>query len=173
MSMYGIVVKSPWAAGRWGQRSGQDWYRQCVIATRWADPQKDVIAVYSANMLPGTSTPEVDLYQQAVKEIDGRDVDVAARGTETVSHICALAEHAHELQTDLVLVTTWTHWLRVRYIAHRYGIRARFLTAWGLPRPRELVTDAFLAILYPLICMLGRERAFLDGLEQRRQSGKF
>lgn len=172
MTVYALIVKSPWSDGRIGPPSKQDWFRQCQKAVKLATSPGDRVIACSANRLPGTSTLETTSYQHVVRALEG-SVEAYEEGTETVSHVLASQTQARALDAPLVLIVTWTHFLRAWFIVWRYNIQARIEVAWGLPRPREVFTDAGLTFLHPIMYWCGREAKLLEYVQGRRKAGTF
>jgi hypothetical protein len=47
------------------------------------------------------------------------------------------------------------------------------LWAFGIPRPRDVLTDAILTVASPFIDLLGLRETFLEWLRNSRAQGKF
>ena len=167
------LTKSPWQRGRIGRLEYQDWYRGLIkaITYRGTSDKIAIISGFKSNQAAGMS--EIEFYREALEALrfDPQHAIYSDHGLETTSQIRLAHEMARALKARLVIVSTWTHYLRVRWIAR--GINATHVIAWGLPRPRELLTDILLTFVYPIIEIAGAHTRFIERVHQRRREDVF
>lgn len=172
-----ILPKSPRPLkGRFGSKRVQDWYKACVVAAvllRRKEASGSVILVSSEVEIDGQ--PEILDYETALQELGVRKVDrlFLRHGFETVTHLEMAANFAWWVGKPLVIVCTWTHYPRVKYICFTNKITAEVEVAYGRPRPKEMVTDLLLTVLFPIIDLFHLRHRFLMKVEGWRQQGKF
>lgn len=179
MKIIAILPKSPHPEGRRGVLLKQDWFRQCELAVdMWNDD--DSIVVASALQIKGAD-PEREYYSEALAyKFRGRKIkkcyDVATiinEGVETVGQIEAMYKFAKTQEGEFVMIVTFSHYPRVAWICRRHGINCQLKVAWGIPRTRELFTDAILTIAYPILDLLELEPWFIRKVTERRLRGEF
>lgn len=167
-----IVTKSPWPEGRYGPLEWQDWIRACIDAALWKKAMPKAQIVVPCATQPVVGPPEVEYYVQAFRGL-GYEIEAIREGYETLAQIKIFGRLAKERNADLVLFTTWTHYPRVVWICWRCGVKARkFVVAWGIPRPREALTDLVNTFLYPALDLCGLQKWFKDKVIKRRLKGK-
>ena len=164
------LTKSP-HSGRIGSKEGQDWYRGLVIARNM---QRDIggrILVLSNVQIAGEEH-EADLYAEALKELGVKDeyIVVVKEAQETVEQIKIAKEIADRADEKLIVISAFLHYPRVRYLCRGLGVAHRIV--FGIPRPREAVTDIILTFLFPVIDLLGLREKFLEKVQNRRIGGK-
>jgi hypothetical protein len=166
------LTKWPKDKGRYGPLRFQDWYRGCAEAVRLAGPG-DTILVVSDLTIGGES--EARIYVSTLKALDTTktiNIEVVPLGFETVGQLEVASDIAVERQKKLLVISTFLHAPRVWWLTRKEkNIEHRIV--FGIPRPREAVTDLVLDILFPLIDSLGFRERFLKRVRERRQSGIF
>lgn len=174
MLLIAPITKSPLPiTGRIGPVNRQDWYRtaeKAVAIQRHASNSK--ILVVTGFFSRQDERFEADCYESTFVNnlgVSPEDICVVKRGIDTASQVRFIAETADALDADLVMVSTFAHHLRVRW--HARNVRARHEIAWGIPRPRELLTDLVLTIADPFIEIFGLGKWFGDRIEARRKRG--
>lgn len=178
--MRGTIVlplpKSPHSSGRMGPEIWQDWFRGAARANSFAIriPGSEVL-ILSNMTYDGIS--EVAKYIWAFNQIDLKTpLRVIRECTETVGQIEYLFNYARKEGKDIIIVSTFLHYLRVQWLIWRNPlsrkVRYKHYAAWGIPRPREALTDIVLIFLFPILDLLGFRERFLELVHQRRASGK-
>lgn len=178
--MRGTIVlplsKSPFPRGRVGPETWQDWYRGAVRANKFAisTPNSEVL-ILSNMTYDGVS--EVGKYIWAFNQIDIKTpLRVIRECTETIGQINFLFKYAKSEGKDIIIVSTFLHYLRVQWLIWQNPlsrkVRYKHYAAWGIPRPREAVTDIILIFLFPLLDIFGLRDRFLRAVHQHRALGK-
>jgi hypothetical protein len=170
MKIVAILPKNPYPKGRFGLLRYQDWYRQCKLAVD-ASLELDASIVTSSSFQREGCQSDNDCYSEAVRSLGGQ-ITTLSKGGETFSQLLSMVGYAREESARLVLVVTWTHYLRARWICWRENIPAEFIVAWGIPLPRDIPTDVVMLVLYPVLDLLGLKNLFVERLNKRRSSGK-
>lgn len=167
------LTKSP-HSGRIGKKEWQDWYRGLALAKKILRPGVDKILVVSDVKIKGEKH-EADIYVSALQElnVDTADIVVIKSAQETIGQIDVAKEIGQKENLSLVFISTWTHYLRVRWITFFDKIRAKHFTTFGIPRPREAFTDLISTFLFPLIDILGLRKKFKERVSLRRKQGRF
>lgn len=163
-----LLPKSPVPRrGRIGPVHFQDWYRSCVLATQLAKELKGTVLVPTAFTSMGES--EADVYLSALREL-GADVQIVRRGFETVEQLDVAVEAAE--RKSLIIVSTFLHFPRVWWLTRGKKNVSHRVVYGGLPRPKGVIADLILIIIFPVIDLLGWRKNFLSFLEQRRKRGQ-
>lgn len=165
-----VIVKSPRpTSGRIGRLQAQDWYQSCVLAARLTvDSENAFVFVASAFKAGG----DLEDYGGVLAARGCCPVPIPM-GWETCSQIDAVLLSARLRGiTELHVVSTWLHTLRVRWYMRRSKINIIHHIAFVIPRPWEAVTDVILTFGAPIIDILGLRDRFLARMEARRKSGK-
>ncbi|HWB33881.1 MAG TPA: ElyC/SanA/YdcF family protein [Candidatus Paceibacterota bacterium] len=166
------LTKSPHATGRYGPRAWQDWYRGLLKARNILSASPDsCILVISAVHITGEKSEE-ELYVKALEELGVKrgKLVVIRKAQETIEQIRIAVDMGRSLGLQPVFISTWLHYPRVRWLCR--GMQARHVVAWGIPRPREAITDVVLAFLFPVIDLAGKREWFLNRVTKRRMMGK-
>jgi hypothetical protein len=162
-----ILTKSPWPEGRIGKEENQDWFKQCIIASRLKNEMNEIIVTSSTKV--GELT-ERYYYFDAMLRL-GIRIKIFDKGCETISQLEEIKKIAGE--SEFFLIVTWTHFFRVKYLLKQMEMpNASIITAWGIPRPKELVTDVILTIASPIMYWFNLTEKFLNYTNARRASGK-
>lgn len=174
------VAKSPHSKGRIGPEKWQDWFqgvkRAVSIAKRLGTGTEVLIL---SNAQYSGQQHEVDLYYEAFVGLGGRtgiNIRVLREGYETIEQINRSFELAVTERKELVFISTFFHYLRVQWLIWRCKTAKvkvkHYVVLFGIPRPREILTDIALTILFPLIDIFGGRRFFLKAVNRRRIKGK-
>lgn len=183
-----LLTKGP---HRWrpGPRRWHDWVRSCELALELRKKYGAEIYVPSAVKIEGHMS-EFDLYgyeflrlglglKEMASTADYRVLtdglgQVAAtierRAQETIGQIEAACELVARRDASILVVSTWTHFPRVLYLCRGKGFAHR--VAFGIPNPLEACTDMALALLFPLLDLLGLGEKFQRWATAHRKSGK-
>ncbi len=162
------IVKSPHMdSGRIGPKCKQDWYVGLEMAVKLhKDLRSSQIAVITDFTTNGIH--EADIYDQALLANGIEDHLIYREGLETIGQIEAAKKIAEEGGQKLVLISTFLHRPRVEYYAGK-GVLHR--TAWGIPRPKEVIRDILMIPLAPIIRNFGLEERFMKRVTRRRTNG--
>ncbi len=172
MKRYIIVplMKSPHRKGRIGPERFQDWYR-CVEKALYLSsamfPSR--ILIVSAFRASGGES-EVEIYRRVFSELGASDIGVIEKGYETTEQIDEIFKEAQATNSRPVIVSTFLHYPRVRWICR--GKKAVHRVAFGIPRPAEAITDIVSMILFPILDKTGIVPFFKRAVRKRRKKGK-
>jgi hypothetical protein len=172
-TIIGILTKSPHPQGRVGPREKQDWYRQCVdvVELHRKIPESEIV-VTSALHIKGARREE-EYYTEAILSL-GDSVIALEKGVETIEQIRVFKEYISVHEAKLILSVTFTHFLRVVWLCFRAQLTVtKYKVSWGIPRPKEFVTDIILTFLYPILDILGKGTWFMEKVQARRKEGNF
>ncbi len=174
------LPKSPWDEGRIGIKKKQDWYRSCMKALEIlceysiaGDCPTILIASGFENKQTGYVEVDfyLDIFEKLLKCVDINgyySVDSVAKGSETISQLDEVFKYADaEKFNEVIIISSRLHWPRVKYLC-KYGKKKGMYKVpytnefvYGIPRPREAVTDSILNLLMPIIDWLGLREFFL------------
>ena len=159
---------------RIGPRKEQDWYRGLVKAQQLRDTRYPGAKFLLVTAVTIDGNNEGGIYYEAMLElgIDPEDIIRANKAYETIEQLHICRDIAAERGSKLVLVSTWLHYLRVRWICMNDGVRATHYVAFGIPRPREALRDIIATFLFPAIDLLGVRERLLRRVQERRQRGE-
>ena len=174
------LTKSPHPQGRIGIRRRQDWYRALVKAVKLSVKLDAGILLLTNNKV-ANAEPETHYYSEALEEFEcerctyweelaGKRYIVVRECQETISQVERSIEIAKEHCLGPVFVSTFMHYLRVRWLARAW--KADHYSAFGIPRPREALSDLILIFLFPIVDGLGWRRHFQERIQARREQGK-
>lgn len=167
------LTKNPDPAGRYGPVHWQNWFRGCEKAVQLEREIGKVgevsILVLSSFQLVGRPS-EADIYAQTLSECGANNIDVIHRGNETVGQIEFVVGF---LKPDdrLIIISSLEHFPRVWWLVHGKNIEHRIV--WGIPRPREVITDFLLSFIFPIIDLFGLRKWYQRKIGNRRDSGVF
>lgn len=167
------LPKSAHPSGRVGPIEVQDWYRGLVKATLLLEKYRPAkILVLTAFHAVGEE-PEMAIYLSALKRlgVDKNDIIVIEKARETIEQIEISTNYVKENNAELVIVSTFLHYLRVRWLCR--GLNIEHHIAFGVPRPYEAVTDIILTVIFPIIDLLEKKKWFSEMVGKRRAKGKF
>lgn len=167
------ITKSPHSKGRLGPIKWQDWYRGLIKTQKLAsaNPQAKIL-VLSAVHIEGEKT-EALIYQLALEQMSfpAKQLIVIEKGYETIEQVEVAKQYANQNKAELLVISTFLHYPRVRWLFR--GYRARHFIVFGLPRPREILTDIVLNLIFPIIDLIGLRQWFKNQVITRRKKGKF
>ncbi len=167
------VTKSPHKRGRIGPERLQDWYRGIVRAVSLQHKLKDSKILVLSDVCISGQEHEADIYERTLKKLGVRNdqMIVLHEGLETIKQIEYIRKMAEAGGYKVILVSTWLHGPRVAWLAR--GMHTRQYVAFGIPRPREALTDIALTFLFPIIDVFGGRKWFKEKVIGRRKEGKF
>lgn len=158
---------------RVGPRTRQDWYCGLIKAHELlqADPSAKILVI--SNVHVAGRPHEATVYAEALQEfgVSNGDVVVIRQAQETIEQLHLAAGIAQKLKKELVIISTWLHYPRVRWICWWDGIAATHHAAFGIPRPGEAIRDVALWVIFPLVDLFGKRELFLKKVEERRLKG--
>lgn len=183
-TVIGLMTKSPAPVkGRVGPKERQDWYQSCLMAMeelhRALRTEEESCVVSNLIVVPSAVTmadslPEAAIYfHTLVKELGIPEifVDTPKVGHETIGQIEYLMRYLDE-GYKVHLVCTALHLPRVWWLSRKYGERVSFgCTIRGIPRPTEAVTDIVMAVVFPIIDLLGYRSRFQQRVITQRLQG--
>jgi hypothetical protein len=152
----------------------QDWYQSLKLAKRLFDQESKlvskVVVLIISNVHVAYEKHEADIYDHALIElgIPRQNLLVIKHAQETIEQV-EVAKAFISNSDRLLAISTFLHYPRVRYLCR--GLNARHFAAFGIPRPKEMVTDIILDLLMPVIDWLGLREQFLTKVIKRRESG--
>ncbi len=166
------LPKSPWSTGRIGPREWQDWSRECRLAANLIAtiPNAEILIV--SGMAAERHPRDADLYQQELlaQQVPEARLRIIREGVETIEQLEHVERLAREEGARVILISTFLHFPRVRWLCR--GMEYAHRIAWGLPRPREALTDMILAVAFPLLDLLGLRTWFQRKTKDHRKAGK-
>ena len=156
---------------RTGPVAAYDWRVQCQLAAaRWKSGTDSVIYVPSAFQQTGARS-ELDFYGELLSAsgVPGDAMMLDPRGLDTVEQCeLALALAARE-NARLVAISCHVHLPRVRYLLRGHGVE--HVVASGTPNRWLHFTHIILAVLFPILDMLGLRGWWKSRVTKRRQAG--
>jgi len=175
------VTKSPHQTGRIGPRRFQDWYRGAVKAREYLGKYHPARILVLSDVHVNGEKHEADLYHKALTDagVEEHGIEVIKEEQETIGQIDRLYKIAEEENAKLVIISTFLHYLRVAWLVwrkrtYRSGlVEVTHRAAFGIPRPREVITDVILWFVFPVIDLLGGRLWFQRKVSGRRVSGAF
>jgi len=175
------VTKGPHPTGRIGPQHLQDWWRGLVIARRLlnlARKEREVMIYIVSDVQVAGEDHEVDLYIEALLSMgDYKTMELSCvrKCQETICQINHVLEYAERNNAEVIFVSTWLHYPRVRWLTWRanasMNVKCWHKVVFGIPRPKEALTDFVLIFLFPVIDLMGKREWFLRKIERRRLSG--
>ena len=167
------IIKSPHSKGRIGPEKFQDWFRGLKKAVSIAIKSDGEVLVIS-NAQYTNQSHESDLYCKALTKLSQVRHRVIRDGRETIEQVDLSFKLAKEEKKELVFVSTFFHYPRVQWLIWRCksASKVSHYISFGIPRPREMLTDIALAFLFPLIDILGGRQLFIRAVNKRRIEGK-
>lgn len=172
-TIIGIVSKSPHPQGRIGPLRYQDWYRQCIDVVKLNKEIPNSQLLITSNLQVKGAKREEDYYSEIINSF-GRELITLNKGVETTEQLQVFKEYMLNRDAVLIISVTSIHFFRVFWIAKRIKLNVyKYKITFGIPRPKELITDIILSFLYPIIDILGLNDFFINNVVKRRNSGKF
>lgn len=168
-----MLPKSPFPEGRIGPERMQDWFGQCVLAIKLAEAlDEETEIITSSEFQTDEGVSDETQYEKIIKYRFNENLGILSQGRESVGHITAMSEYAKKQQAKFILVVTWVHYPRMLWVAFREHVDVDLRIAFGIPRPKEMVTDVILTFLYPVLDLMGLKQKFLERVGARRVTGK-
>ncbi|MBA3789029.1 YdcF family protein [Patescibacteria group bacterium] len=166
------LTKSPWPRGRIGPPQMQDWYgslNTCLSLLKKYEPSK--ILILSSFQAAGELS-EIEWYQWALEDlsIPSEDVLYISQAKETSEQIEIASSLAKEQDAELIIISTFLHYPRAQWLCRGKGFR--HCVGWGIPRPKEALTDIVLTFVFPVLDLLGQKEWFKNKVATRRGRGK-
>jgi hypothetical protein len=173
------LSKSVWPEGRIGPWQLQDGYRIIEEAVKLANNENsDGTLLLTATKPKDSPKSELDymLEVTAVEDLKLGHLYVVSRCFDTPSQI----DYAIKLANlsgygKLLILCSPLHYLRVKWIISRIPIDTDLEISckmvFGIPRPKEVITDLILTFMYPIIDTLGCDTWFRSYTEKRRSRG--
>jgi hypothetical protein len=155
-----------------GAEEDFDWREQCRLAASLQRERSDAVIFVPSAFQQSGSPSELESYgarlrAEGVPEIAMR---LEPRGLETVEQ-CELAiELAQRENARLVAVTCSVQLARVKYLLRHHDVE--HIVAHGTPNAWLRVSNAILAIAFPIIDHLGLRPAWKRWTSRRRLQGK-
>jgi len=167
------LTKNPDPKGRFGPKEKQDWYVS-LVKTQQIFRELDSAKILIISDVVSNDVNEADTYVSTLKDlgIKNEEIVVIRENYETIGQIETAKKFAQEKNDELVVVSTFLHSLRARYLFRGYKPIKHF-SVFGIPRPREIFTDIVLTFGLPLLDFLGLRNWFKRKIDQRRSGGKW
>lgn len=165
------LTKGP-HSGRIGDEKLQDWWRGLVKAKNLMEKfPSSKILVLSAVHIAGEKA-EAKIYLETLHRMGVGDDKIMflEKAQETMEQVEIAKKIAAWEKMELLVVSTFLHYPRVRWLFR--GFRVRHYGVFGIPHPREAITDIILIVLFPIIDLLGKREWFRTKIVGRRESGK-
>jgi hypothetical protein len=167
------LTKSPWPRGRIGPLECQDWFSSVRIAVRLQRSHESSVILIVSDLHVQNESSEQEWYALALRKAG------AAPGTyiqrkqayETLEQLEVVEEMARAQPYRVAIISTFTHYPRVRWLCRGKGYE--HYVAWGIPRLRDVLTDAVLMVAFPILDLMGARAWFRALLKRRRTAGKF
>lgn len=169
------LTKSPFDKGRVGPRNWQDWYCGITAALNYSyEVAGSQILVLSDVHVSGQKS-EVQIYTEALRFMGCNNPRIIHEGQETIGQIEYVVKLAREENEELVFFVSVLHYPRVAWICRDYtdSVKIRIVPVWGIPRPKEAITDFVLIFLYPILDSLipSFKEWFQNRVVRRREAG--
>jgi len=174
MSLFiAIIPKSPLPhKGRMGKIESQDWYKTCLAAAN-ISKRGGNLPIFISSAFQSEGVYEADYYKKVLRSLGvTAKIIVQYQGLETVGHLYFIFAFAKENNLEPIIVSTFLHSPRVKFIARRHNYSHEHWSVLGIPRPKEAITDIILTFLFPIISWLGLEKKFIKKNTGRRKEGK-
>lgn len=169
------LTKSSYFGGRYGPVEKQDWYRVLAKASALLKSYRParILLISAAHIAGEESEIEASLRVLAKLGVSRSDIFVIRRAQETIERVEIAAKFAKLENVKMIIVSTFLHYLRVRYLCR--GLGAEHYAAFGIPRPQDLFWNIALTFAFPIIDTWpwgnGRQW-FREKVKARRESGK-
>lgn len=155
---------------RFGPERWQDWFQVFLKATKVARELSAQILITSSFEVSGTA--EADIFITLLQNLNFQHTQILEKrtATETIGHLETALTVAEELNAQLIVVSSNFHYFRALWLCRNKNVK--HIWVWGLPLPRELLTDLILSVVFPPIHILGMEKRFRQLIENRRKKGQ-
>ncbi|HQA95775.1 MAG TPA: hypothetical protein PLN18_00180 [Candidatus Colwellbacteria bacterium] len=177
------LTKSPHRRGRLGSRESQDWYASVRQISRVFDrltckrhriPEKDIVLI--CDFQEASDQAEADLYAVAMEEFGIYNPRIIRDGLETIRQVDVAFDLAAFEGKRIIFFGTWFHYLRILWIIRRHPkskeVPWELRGAFGIPRPKEAVTDIILTLVFPILDLFGLRSWFVELTNRRRAEGR-
>jgi len=167
------VPKNPYC--RYGPLNWQDYYRQLKRTIEIAHQLENLgnevtIAVISA-FHPNGRVSETDVYRRILLALAPElKVHTYKETNDTRGQVERSFELAAHNGATPIFISTWMHYLRVRYLCGRRP--ARHCGVFGIPHPAFAFIDMLCLVLHPIVDFFGVEEFFRRAAIHRRKQGK-
>ena len=166
------VPKYPYT--RIGPKKWQDWYRQVEYTIRLIRKLKhegnEVHIAILSNFKPASKPSEIEMYTKLFDTLAPELKVMSYRETyDTKEQIERVFELSRDSNITPVFVSTWMHYLRVRYVSR--GHEASHHMVFGIPQPLFFIIDIFCLIFQPITDFLGITEFFRKSIRKRREKG--
>jgi hypothetical protein len=171
------LIRNPYY--RIGSEKWQDYYRQIQktanIARGLKNKGAEAMIVLLSNFQPKGKPSEIQIYQSVFEKLAPELNIVAYRETNsTLEQVERSFELKKEMGAELIFISTWMHYLRVRYMAR--GKPAQHYAVFGMPQPAFAIIDpiciVFGIILEPIADFFGIGKFFREFIIREREKGK-
>lgn len=172
MKVFVPLTKSPKPhKGRIGSEELQDWYRGLMLASTLTKSSPDSTIFVVSNVHIKHAPHEADLYQETLLKlgVNREQITVLKRAKETIGQI-QITKEIYGTGTDVTYIVAPSHYMRTLWLTR--DTKSKVVIGWGLPRPKELVTDIVLSFIFPLIDFCGKREWFQKLVIQRREKGE-
>jgi hypothetical protein len=172
------LSKSSWLEGRVGPPKYQDCFTLVKNSIDLLNEgEVDTILLLSEFKSKQSTESELEYIVGVCEKynVDKDKLHIEEFGYDTLSQIGFALDLCIAHKDELLILSSATHYPRVRWIAHRvnkkYGVTVTHKIAWGIPRPRDVVFDVLLIFAYPIIDLLGYSQWFTNHMKIRRDKG--
>jgi len=172
------LSKSSWPEGRFGSEKYQDYYRIVKISIDLLNENKiDKILLLSDFKGRKANKSELENMIDVCKKykVDESKLQIKKYCYDTLSQIKFTLDLCNKEKQDLLIISSVTHYPRVRWIAYRvnkkYNINIKHKIGWGIPRIHDFVYDIPLIFMYPILDLLGYSDRFSQVVKVRRDDG--
>jgi DUF218 domain len=172
------LSKSSWIEGRIGPEKYQNCFRLIKISIDLLNKNKiDKILLLSDFKPKKSKKSELEYITEICKRFDVVDsnLHIEKYGHDTISQVNFGLDLCSENNSQLLIVSSASHYPRVRWIVCRlnkkYKVKVIHKVAWGIPRPRDILFDIALIFLYPILDLLGFSDRFTKHVKIRRDKG--
>lgn len=165
------VPKSPFPLkGRFGKKEWQDWYRVSLKAVNLKNQLGGAVLLISNFSVLGCPSEQA-FFSEEFKQLglDEEHLEKHLVGLETIEELEHAVKLARERQVRLIVISTWLHHLRVRWICRGQGVQHEVV--FGLPEIKAAVVDLILTAAYPLFELLGKKEWFISLAKGKRKKG--
>ncbi|MBC7981446.1 YdcF family protein [Candidatus Parcubacteria bacterium] len=172
------LSKSSWLEGRVGPPKYQDCFRLVKNSIDLLNAGKvDTILLLSEFKSKQSTKSELEYIAGVCEKfnVDKDKLHIEEYGYDTLSQIKFTLDLCSKNKDDLLILSSATHYPRVRWIAYRENkklkVNVAHKIAWGIPRPRDAVFDIVLIFAYPVVDLLGYSERFTNHMKIRRDKG--
>lgn len=149
-----------------------DWRQQCRLAAVLQRERSDAVIYVPSAFRQSGAPSELEFYGERLRAegVPETAMRLEARGLETVEQ-CELAiDLAQREHARLTAVTCRVQLARVKYLLRHHDVE--HIVAHGTPNAWLRVSNAILAIVFPIIDQLGLRASWKRWTARRRLEGK-